>query len=38
LTIPLTHLVNFVDHRLRQGRAAAEDPLDRIAVTSQEMT
>ena len=40
LTIPLTHLVNFVDNRLRHGRsAAAEDPLDRIAsMTGQEMT
>ena len=41
LTIPLTHLVNVVDHRLRHGRsvAAPEDPLDRIAsTTSQEMT
>jgi polar amino acid transport system substrate-binding protein len=41
LTIPLTHLVNFVDNRLRQGRPAAEpeDPLDRIAsTTGQEMT
>lgn len=41
LTIPLTHLVNYVDNRLRQGRGAAEpeDPLDRIASASgQEMT
>jgi polar amino acid transport system substrate-binding protein len=41
LTIPLTHLVNFVDNRLRHGRAGAEpeDPLERIAsTTSQEMT
>jgi polar amino acid transport system substrate-binding protein len=41
LTIPLTHLVNLVDNRLRQGRAATEPekPLDRIAsTTSQEMT
>ena len=41
LTIPLTHLVNFVDNRLRHGRSAAEpeDPLDRIAsMTGQEMT
>lgn len=37
LTIPLTHLVNFVDNRLRQGRAAAEPELDAIAV-GQEMT
>jgi polar amino acid transport system substrate-binding protein len=35
LTIPLTHLVNFVDNRLRQGRPATEpDPL----AASQEMT
>jgi polar amino acid transport system substrate-binding protein len=41
LTIPLTHLVNFVDNRLRQGRPATEpeNPLDRIvSTTSQEMT
>jgi polar amino acid transport system substrate-binding protein len=41
LTIPLTHLVNFVDNRLRQGRPPdeKENPLDRIATTtSQEMT
>jgi polar amino acid transport system substrate-binding protein len=41
LTIPLTHLVNFVDNRLRHGRSVAEpeNPLDRIAsTTSQEMT
>src|SRR6202012_2285510 len=36
LTIPLTHLVNFIDNRLRHGRAAveAEDPL--APSTSQE--
>jgi polar amino acid transport system substrate-binding protein len=30
LTIPLTHLVNYIDNRLRRGRAVAEpdDPLD----------
>ena len=29
LTIPLTHLVNYIDARLRRGRpATAEDPLD----------
>jgi polar amino acid transport system substrate-binding protein len=41
LTIPLTHLVNFVDNRLRHGRSVAEpeNPLDGIAsATSQEMT
>jgi polar amino acid transport system substrate-binding protein len=36
LTIPLTHLVNFVDNRLRHGRPAAEAP-DPLA-TSQEIT
>jgi polar amino acid transport system substrate-binding protein len=41
LTIPLTHVVNLVDNRLRRGRTAAEpeNPLDRIAtITGQEMT
>lgn len=41
LTIPLTHLVNFVDNRLRHGRSPTEpeNPLDRIAsTTTQEMT
>ena len=38
LTIPLTHLVNFIDNRLRHGRAVTE-PEDPLAVpTSQEMT
>jgi polar amino acid transport system substrate-binding protein len=37
LTIPLTHLVNYIDTRLRQGRAPAqEDPLE-PSTTSQEM-
>jgi polar amino acid transport system substrate-binding protein len=37
LTIPLTHLVNFVDNRLRRGRKPSEeDPLE--LSTSQEMT
>ncbi len=37
LTIPLTHLVNVIDDRLRQGKAAAE-PDDPLALTaSQEM-
>ncbi|NOR00777.1 ABC transporter permease subunit [Mycolicibacterium fortuitum] len=36
LTIPLTHLVNFVDNRLRKGRSPAEeDPLP--PATTQEM-
>ena len=30
LTIPLTHLVNYIDDRLRRGRQVTEpdDPLD----------
>jgi polar amino acid transport system substrate-binding protein len=36
LTIPLTHLVNFIDTRLRRGRRPdEEDPL--LTSTSQEM-
>ncbi|WP_137146482.1 ABC transporter substrate-binding protein/permease [Mycolicibacterium sp. CR10] len=36
LTIPLTHLVNFIDNRLRRGRRPDEDdPL--VAATAQEM-
>lgn len=36
LTIPLTHLVNFIDARLRRGRKPDdEDPL--VLATSQEM-
>jgi polar amino acid transport system substrate-binding protein len=38
LTIPLTHLVNYIDTRLRRGRAVAE-PEDPLASTStQEMS
>jgi polar amino acid transport system substrate-binding protein len=39
LTIPLTHLVNYIDARLRSGKpAAAEDPLNPVhPATSQEM-
>ena len=38
LTIPLTHLVNFVDNRLRHGRGAAGEPEDPLALaSSQEM-
>jgi DNA-binding GntR family transcriptional regulator len=37
LTIPLTHLVNYIDARLRRGRPPSdEDPLD-PNITSQEM-
>ncbi|MGB3485647.1 MAG: ABC transporter substrate-binding protein/permease [Mycobacterium sp.] len=28
LTIPLTHLVNYIDARLRRGRPASEEPLN----------
>ncbi|MGO9254142.1 MAG: ABC transporter substrate-binding protein/permease [Mycobacterium sp.] len=41
LTIPLTHLVNYIDSRLRRGRASVEpqDPPDMLTSTfSQEMT
>ncbi|MBV9353062.1 MAG: ABC transporter permease subunit, partial [Mycobacterium sp.] len=41
LTIPLTHLVNYIDTRLRRGRASAEskEDLSLMASTSgQEMT
>ncbi|CAJ1587640.1 ABC transporter substrate-binding protein/permease [[Mycobacterium] wendilense] len=39
LTIPLTHLVNYIDARLRRGRTtAAEDPLEPPRpATTQEM-
>lgn len=38
LTIPLTHLVNYIDNRLRRGRPPStdDDPLDPVT-TSQEM-
>lgn len=40
LTIPLTHLVNVVDHRLRRGRPAEDDDSVELspAISSQEMT
>ncbi|WP_234898641.1 amino acid ABC transporter permease, partial [Mycolicibacter kumamotonensis] len=40
LTIPLTHLVNVVDHRLRRGRPAEADDSVELspAISSQEMT
>ncbi len=41
LTIPLTHLVNYIDTRLRRGRAAVEpeEPADMLTSTfGQEMT
>ncbi len=34
LTIPLTHLVNYVDRRLRTGRTEEPvDPIEQSAVT-----
>jgi polar amino acid transport system substrate-binding protein len=36
LTIPLTHLVNYIDRRLRQGRSEAE-PEDPLALLPREM-
>jgi polar amino acid transport system substrate-binding protein len=41
LTVPLTHLVNYIDNRLRRGRAAVEPQEDADMLTStfgQEMT
>jgi len=41
LTVPLTHLVNYIDGRLRRGRAAVEPEADSDLLTSrfgQEMT
>jgi polar amino acid transport system substrate-binding protein len=38
LTVPLTHLVNLVDRRLRQGRAATEPENPLVSTASQEMT
>ena len=38
LTIPLTHLVNYIDGRLRRGKPAEpEDPLSPLNPASQEM-
>jgi polar amino acid transport system substrate-binding protein len=37
LTIPLTHLVNFIDARLRRGRTVADDDPLEPSTTSQEM-
>jgi polar amino acid transport system substrate-binding protein len=40
LTIPLTHLVNYIDDRLRRGRTQTEpdDPLDPASpMRNQEM-
>lgn len=38
LTIPLTHLVNIVDARLRRGRAGEPEEDLALAASSQEMT
>jgi polar amino acid transport system substrate-binding protein len=36
LTIPLTHLVNYIDNRLRRGkRPGEEDPIDPVAATQE---
>ncbi len=36
LTIPLTHLVNYIDNRLRRGRQVTEDePLDPVTATQE---
>jgi polar amino acid transport system permease protein len=36
ITVPLTHLVNFIDRRLREGRAPAEEPLNPVGVVGEE--
>lgn len=36
LTIPLTHLVNFIDHRLRTGRPEKKQPDDAVATVGTE--
>jgi polar amino acid transport system substrate-binding protein len=38
LTIPLTHLVNLVDNRLRRGRLPTEPESPLVSTTSHEMT
>ena len=36
LTIPLTHLVNYIDNRLRRGKRPAEDePTDPVTATQE---
>ena len=35
LTIPLTHLVNYVDNRLRKGKPAEDGPLDPVTATQE---
>lgn len=36
LTVPLTHLVNYIDNRLRRGKRPAEDePLDPVTATQE---
>jgi polar amino acid transport system permease protein len=36
LTVPLTHLVNYVDRRLREGRAPAEEPISPVGVVGSD--
>jgi polar amino acid transport system permease protein len=36
LTVPLTHLVNFIDHRLRSGRPEKKQPDDAAATIGTE--
>ena len=36
LTIPLTHLVNYIDNRLRRGKRPAQDePVDPVTATQE---
>ncbi|MFN8071426.1 MAG: ABC transporter substrate-binding protein/permease [Mycobacterium sp.] len=36
LTVPLTHLVNYIDNRLRRGKRPADDePLDPVTATQE---
>jgi polar amino acid transport system permease protein len=36
LTVPLTHLVNYVDRRLREGHAPIEEPISPVGVVGGE--
>jgi polar amino acid transport system permease protein len=36
LTVPLTHLVNYVDRRLREGHAPMEEPISPVGVVGGE--
>jgi polar amino acid transport system permease protein len=35
MTIPLTHLVNYIDHRLRTGRPEKKEPDEAAAVVGK---